>query len=263
MKTSTKVWIFLVGISLLILFFAYEWLGRWGLLISFLSLMASNSLIFYFGESLILKKLNAKKCIGQDPWGLLDKIQFLSNQLDCEPPDLFVIEKNSASIFSVFRPWKKPALCFTEGLLKKLTPNEIDAVITYQLVHMQNFQSFAFSILNVVSNSLLESARFIDEKFRLPKIFEWIVSPISQLLIRIYVSPKMFLKTDENTAMLIANRKDLAMAIWKLSCLGQTVPLSAPTGTDHLFMISPDNNENQIHPKLEERLKNLIGYYPI
>ncbi len=253
----------------MVLFTAYEFLGRWGLLMSFLTLVGINSLIFFFGESLILKKLNAKKWVGQDPWGLLEKIQSLvtqlnqSSHLECEMPDLYLIEQQSASIFSVFRPWKKPALCLTEGLLKKLTTSELDAVLTYQLIHIQNFHSFSFSILNVLSNALIESAQFVDQKLKLPKIFESLVSPLSLLLIRIYVSPKMFLKTDENTGGLIANRKDLATAFWKLTCLGQTLPLAIPTGTEHLFMIPPDRAPSQVHPSLEERLRKLVGYYPI
>jgi heat shock protein HtpX len=275
-SNSTKVWIFIVAACLVFLVTGYHFGGRLGLLLGLIFAVVINILIFFYGENHILKLLAVRRVRGQDPWGLQPVIKEFSSRLGLKKDfNLYVIDAGAAVAFSFSIAWRKPCICISEGLLKRFSKEEIQAVIAHQICHVQRLDTFGFGVTSVLANTLVGLGQFLDQlwppNFFLDKKqqpFLTLFSPLGWMIIRGVVHKSTYLENDRLAAELIGDRKKLAEVLWKLEGLAQTQPLAIPPCTSHLFIVNPEGFEQKnlflrSHPPIEKRLLNLLGYYPI
>ncbi|WP_374029963.1 M56 family metallopeptidase [Bdellovibrio bacteriovorus] len=268
-NNNTKVWIFILVSSLALLVLGYQLGERLGLLIGFLFALFLNFFVFFYGESRVLAKLNAKRVRGQDAWGLIDKVEKMAAQLRMPTPAIYVTPHSSANAFCVGHSWKRGSLGFTAGLLQKLDERELEAVVAHQICHIRRLDTFAFSVSSTLANSVVGLGQFLDSflPYKL-QFFMPLLSPIGWLIIKGVVVEKTFFENDLMASELLENRNRLGEVLWRMEGLAQTHPLEVPPCTSHLFMVNPEGFEQKnlflkSHPAIEVRLQKLMGYYPI
>ncbi|NUN06158.1 MAG: M48 family metalloprotease [Bdellovibrio sp.] len=266
---NTKVWLFILISSFTLLVVGYQVGERLGLLIGFLFALALNFFVFFYGESRVLAKLDAKRLKGQDAWGLLDKVEKFSALLNMPAPAVYVTPHASSNAFCVGRSWRRGSLGFTAGLLKNLDDTELEAVVAHQLCHIRRLDTFAFSVSSTIANSIVGLGQFLDQflPYKL-QFFMPVLSPIGWLIIKSVVVEKSFFENDLMASELLESRHRLGEVLWRMEGLAQTQPLEIPPCTGHLFIVNPEgfNQRNlflKSHPAIEVRLKKLMGYYPI
>lgn len=269
MNNNTKVWIFILSSSLALLIIGYQLGERLGLLIGFLLAVILNFFVFFYGESRVLSKLNAKRLKGQDAWGLITKVEKISAQLGMPAPAVFITPHNSTNAFCVGQTWKKSSLGVTQGLLARLSEAELEAVVAHQLCHIRRLDTFAFGVSSVLANSVVGLGQFLDLAlpYRL-QFFMPLFSPLGWFIIKSVVGEKSFFENDLMASEILESRTILGEVLWRMEGLAQTQPLEVPPCTSHLFMVNPEsfNQKNlflKAHPAIEIRLQKLMGYYPI
>lgn len=268
-STSTKVWVFILSSSLALLVLGYQLAERLGLMIGFLLALLLNFIVFFYGETRVLSKLQAKRLKGQDSWGLLERVERLSAQLGVPVPTVYLIPSSSANAFSVGHSWKRGSLGFTQGLLETFEDEELESVVAHQLCHIRRLDTFAFGVSSTLANSVVGLGQFLD-RF-LPgqiQFFMPLLSPLGWLIIKLVVGEKSFFENDLLASQLVGDRHRLGEALWRLEGLAQTKPLQIPACTSHLFMVNPEGFRQRnlflkSHPSIEVRLQKLMGYYPI
>lgn len=268
---GTKVWVFLLLVCLSFLAVGERFGGRAGLLTGFLLAVGLNAVIFFFGESRILSRLNARMIRGRDAWGLRPRIDALCEKLNVRPPHLFVMESPSVTAFSVGFAVRRPCLCVSTGLLQKLDERELEAVLAQQLCHVGRLDSFSFGVAGVLANTLLGFAQVLDLLWppnyflgRKQTPFLTLASPLGWLILRVVVNRSTYLENDRAAADLLGDRQRLGEVLWKLEGLAQTRPLEVPPCTSHLFVVNPEGFRQKnfflrSHPPLADRLRSLIG----
>lgn len=268
-NNNTKVWIFILVSSVALLILGYQWAERLGLLIGFLLAVSVNFFVFYYGESRVLFKLQARRLKGQDSWGLLDKVQRMANELRMPPPAVFITPHNAANAFCVGHSWKRGSLAFTEGLLNRLSEPELEAVVAHQICHIRRLDTFAFGVSSTLANSIVGIGQFLDQflPYKL-QFFMPLLSPLGWIIIKSVVVEKSFFENDLLASELLESRSRLGEVLWRMEGLAQTLPLQIPPCTSHLFMVNPEGFQQRnlflkSHPTIENRLKKLMGYYPI
>ena len=268
-NTSTKVWVFILSSSLFLLILGYQLGERLGLIVGFLFALVLNFMVFFYGESRVLSKLQARRQKGQDAWGLLDKVARMSAQLGMPAPSVYVTPHSSVNAFCVGHSWKRGSLGFTLGLLQKLNDAELEAVVAHQLCHIRRLDTFAFSVSSTLANSVVGLGQFLDSflPYRL-QFFMPLLSPVGWLIIKLAVGEKSFFENDLMASELLNGRHPLGEVLWRLEGLAQTHPLQVPACTSHLFMVNPEGFKQRnlflkSHPPIETRLQKLMGYYPI
>jgi heat shock protein HtpX len=239
------------------------------LLIGFLLALLLNFMVFFYGESRVLKKLNAVKLSGQDSWGLLDIVKKLSKELGVATPHVYLIPQDSANAFAVGHSWRRGSLGFTEGLAQKFEPEELEAVIAHQLCHIRRLDTFSYGVSSTLANSFVGLGQILDSllPYKL-KFFMPLFSPIGWLIIKLVVDEKSFFENDLMASQLLDDRNRLGEALWRLEGIAQTKPLEIPPCTSHLFIVNPEGLKQRniflkSHPNIELRLQKLLGYYPI
>jgi heat shock protein HtpX len=269
LNNNTKVWIFILASSFALLILGYQLGERLGLFIGFLLALALNFFVFYYGESRVLSKLDARRVKGQDAWGLLDKVQRLSEKLNMPAPAIYVTPHPSVNAFCVGHSWKRGSLGFTAGLLNTLTPDELEAAVAHQLCHIRRLDTFAFGVSSTIANSIVGLGQFMDSfmPYNL-KFFMPLFSPIGWTIIKTVVGEKSFYENDLMAAELLESRPQLGEVLWRMEGIAQTMPLEIPACTSHLFMVNPEGFHQKnlflkSHPSIENRIQKLMGYYPI
>ncbi len=252
--------------------------GRPGLLIGLVIALIFHTLIFLWGDSLLLKSLPLKPLRGQDPWMLNSKTREWIQRGPIrmtQSPDLFLIESDLPTAFSFEVPWKKPLIGFSTSLLRKLTPDEIEMVLIHQLCQLQHRQSLRFAILSLMANTLARLCNFLDQAWIPNSIFNhkqqpflFLFSPLISLMVRLSHSSHDQYVIDQHAAQLIGSREKLGRLLWKLEGWSLTHPMNILPATSHLFIVNPErirqkNNLLQFHPATRDRLEKLVGSYPV
>lgn len=270
MKSSTKVGLFLVGICIFFLWLGEHFGDRWGLLLGFLNSCIFLLLVFFYGETPLLKIFTTQEVLGQDPWNLQKKIRQYSETVQIPTPRLFLIEDASPTVFSYTFPWKRGQICITTGLFKKMTEDEINALLAHQICHLKQLDTFKANTSFILANTILGAATVLDALLprKLKSPFTKALAPLAWALIRTQVTKNSYFENDFSAANLAGNKKSLAEALWKLENLSVTLPFQVPVCSSHLFVVHPrglrGRNWLQIsHPSIEQRLKRLIGRYPV
>lgn len=277
-STSTQVWIFIVTTSLLFLVVSSQLAGRIGLFLGLILALLFHTLIFVWGDGLLLRRFSLAPLLGQDPWGLNKKINFWmqSGQLKLpEKVELFVLAADLPTAFSFEAPWKKPILVLSESLIKKLNPAEVEMILIHQLCQLQHRQNMRFAILSLIANTLAQAGLFLDRAWipnsifnRKQRPFLLILSPLISALVRISHSTQDQYVIDQHAAQLIGSREKLGRLLWKLEGWSLTHPMDILPATSHLFIVNPErirqkNKLLQFHPQTRDRLEKLVGSYPV
>lgn len=276
MKSTTKVWGLLTFLSVLTIFLGYRLFDRGGLLAGFFISLTFNLLVLTRSKTYLHNKLNAKEVRGQDPWNLVDRVQHWADEVAIRPPRVFLIESKVATAYSDGSPWGESSICLSTGLLEKLTPDEVEAVLVHQICHILSLDTLSFGAASIVAQSLVSLAEVLDylwplrylKRFSNQKPFHFLISPLAWILIRLNVRESTFFANDDLAASIMKDRKVLAKALWKLESLSQARPLTIPSCSSHLFVVNPRGLREMnwfylTHPRMSARIQRMIGYEPL
>jgi len=272
-KVSLKVWVFLGCLGMVQLFLGYRLGGRGGLWVAFLLAAILILLVYFFAEPPLLEKFRARRLEGQDAWSLRELSKKYSRLAGVPPPNLYLMENPTPVAFSL---GNRASICFSTELLRKLDPQEIEAVMAHQICHLKRLESFSFSVSQALASSMVGLATVMDfgwpgnwfRKDFKQRPFLTLLAPLAGLVLRIALSDRSYFENDDLAASFIADRKALASALWKIESYCQTQPLDILPCTNHLFIVNPEGLKESnwffvTHPKMESRLKRLVGTYPL
>jgi heat shock protein HtpX len=276
-SNSTKVWIFILVSSLVLLIIGYELGERLGLFVGFLIAVSLNFFVFFYGESQILTSLRAQRVAGQDSWGLHELVTKYADHVGLPHPAVYVIPAKTETAFCVNHAWRKGSLAVSTGLLENFSPADLEAVIAYQICCLQRMDSFLFGVTSTLANAMVGLGKLLDH-FWPPNYFLFahqkqrpflsFLAPLAWGLVRLSSPHKKFYENDLHAAELIHDRFRLAEVLWRLEGLAQTQPIQAPPCSSHLFIVNPEGYAQRhlllkSHPTIQARLQKLMGYYPI
>ncbi len=277
-SNSTQVWIFIVTTSLLFLIICSQVSGRLGLFLGLLIALSFHTLIFVWGDNLLLRKFLITPLLGQDSWGLNQKVRHWQESKQLQLPakvDLFLLDSELPTAFSFEVPWKNPMVALSTSLIKKLSPEEIEMVLVHQLCQLEHRQSLRFAIFSLVANTVAQLGLFLDRAWipnsifsRQQQPFLTLLSPVISILIRISHSVHDQYVIDQHAAQLVGSREKLGRLLWKLEGWSLTRPMEILPATSHLFIVNPSrirqkNGLLQFHPATQDRLEKLVGSFPV
>lgn len=275
-RVSLKVWAFLAVLALGHLFLGYRWGGRAGLWAGFALATMLVMLVYFFAEAPLLAHFKARKMKGQDAWNLRELTQKYSRFAGVPMADLYLMNHSTPIAFSMGASWNRASICVSTGLLQKMSPAELEAVVAHQVCHLRRLETFLFSVSSALANSLVGLAAVLDRGWP----FNWsrkeikyrpfltLFAPVAGFIVRIAVSDRSYFEIDDLAASLVSDSKTLAQALWKLESYCQTQPLEILPCTNHLFIVNPEGLKESnwfyvTHPKMESRLRRLVGTYPL
>lgn len=277
-RGSLKIWAFLGLVSIVLMVGGMKLADRHGLLVGFLLALGLNGLVFFYGDIRLLKRFPGEMLEGQDPWGLLSKLETLATKAQIPTPRLFLVNLATPTTMSIGMSSGRAAILVSEGLVREFNEQETEAALAFEVARLKREDTIAGTAAAALTSGIAKTARAIDQYFFLQAIFKphpgqigpmmKVCSPLIALLARVAVSRKQFLESDKLAAELIGDPQRLARVLWKLHSYQTTRPFDVSPSDTPLFVVSPLTNGFwykylQLQPAVERRIRQLTGHYPL
>jgi len=260
--------------------------GRSGMFFAFFMACAMNVFSYWFSDKLVLKMYGAQEITEQENPAFYGMVRRLSIQAGLPMPRVYIIPSESPNAFATGRNPDHAAVAATQGILRILTPEELEGVMAHELSHVKNrdilISTIAATIAGAISmlGNMLQWAAIFgggrnddDEGGggMLGGLAMAIIAPIAAILIQMAVSRSREYLADESGARICGNPLSLANALRKLDSASRMLPMEeARPATAHLFIVNPLTGGALLklfstHPPMEERIAKLeaMAYRPL
>ena len=276
-----KTTLLLTLLTLLMVFMGSAIGGRSGMAVAFVMAAAMNVFSYWFSDKIVLRMYGAQEIGERDHPAFYGMVRRLAAQAGLPMPRVYIIPDQSPNAFATGRNPEHAAVAATEGILRILTPDELEGVMAHELSHVQNrdilISTVAATIAGAISmlgnmlqwGALFGAGRSDDEEggtgSLAASLVMAIVAPIAAMLIQMAVSRSREYLADEAGARICGRPLALANALRKLQSASQVIPLhDAQPATAHMFIVNPLTGGSLLslfstHPPLEERIARLEG----
>ena len=254
--------------------------GKSGMVFAFLMAAAMNFFSYWFSDKIVLKMYGAREIGEQDHPAFYGMVRGLALKAGLPMPRVYVIPSESPNAFATGRNPEHAAVAATDGILRILTPDELEGVMAHELAHVRNRDILVGTIaatfagaISMVGNMLqwgaiLGAGRSDDEEGSgglIGSLAMAIIAPIAAMLIQMAVSRSREYLADESGARICGNPLALANALRKLHTASHMIPMTeARPASAHMFIVNPLTGGGLMslfstHPPMEERIARLEG----
>jgi heat shock protein HtpX len=252
--------------------------GQGGMFLAFFMAMAMNFFSYWFSDKIVLRMYGAREIGENDHPQFYGMIKRLSLQAGLPMPRVYIIPSESPNAFATGRNPSHAAVAATDGILRILSPEELEGVMAHELAHVRNrdilISTIAATFAGAISmlgsmlqwGAILGAGRGDDEEGGgnlIGSLAMAIIAPIAAMLIQMAVSRSREYLADESGAAICGRPLALAGALRKLHAASQMAPMTeARPATAHMFIVNPLTGGGMMslfstHPPMEERIARL------
>ncbi len=231
---------------------------------------------WYYSDRAALSAFKAQPSPREENPELFDRIEKLSDRAGVPNPKLYIVPSEALNAFATGRDPNHAAIALTEGIIKLLPADELDAVIAHELTHVRNRDTLTQAVAGTLAGSLTYLGRILTLGalyFPVARVgrrgnnpiailFLLVVGPLSAALLRMAISRTREYAADAGAAEITQNPLALVRALETLESMGQEVPIHGNPAFAPLFIINPLSKEGLMklfltHPPTEDRVERL------
>ena len=280
MMNRFKTTLLLSLLTVLLVFMGGALGGQGGMLLAFGMALVMNFGSYWFSDKIVLRMYNAQEITRNEDPAFYGMVERLAAKADLPMPKVYIIPDQSPNAFATGRNPSHAAVAATEGILRILSPEELEGVMAHELAHVKNRDilistiaaTFAGAISMIGSmlqwGAMLGAGRGDDEEGggiggMIGSLAMAIIAPIAAMLIQMAVSRSREYMADATGAEICGKPLALAGALAKLQNASQMIPMQEQRpATAHLFIVNPLTGGGLMslfstHPPMEERIARL------
>jgi heat shock protein HtpX len=254
--------------------------GQGGMIVAFFMAAVMNFGSYWFSDRIVLRMYNARQVSREEHPAFYGMIERLAERAGLPMPKVYIIPDDSPNAFATGRNPHHAAVAATDGILRILTPDELEGVMAHELAHVKNRDILIASIaatfagaIAMIGNMLQWGAMFgagrgdDDEGGGIGgmvgSLAMAIIAPIAAMLIQMAVSRSREYLADASGAGICGRPLALAGALRKLHNASRAIPMQdAGPATAHMFIVNPLTGGGMMalfstHPPMEERIARL------
>jgi len=256
--------------------------GQNGVVIAFLFAMAMNFGSYWFSDKIVLRMYHAQPVSESEAPELYRMVKDLALRASMPMPRVYIIPEETPNAFATGRNEQHAVVAVTEGLLRILSRDELEGVLSHEMTHIRNRDILIGSIAATLAGAIVMLANMAqwaaifggasrddeDGGGVIGLIFMAILAPLAATIIQMAISRSREYMADDGGARISGKPYGLAGALEKLSRASQTVPMDANPSTAHMFIVNPLSgralmNLFSTHPPIEERIARLRSMRPV
>ena len=271
MSNTVKTALLLGTMSALLMFLGEAFGGAGGLAIGFLFAVGTNFFSYWFSDKMVLRMYNAQEVFPGHR--LFDIVDRLAKRAGLRQPRCYVIPDPSPNAFATGRNPEHAAVAATEGILRMLTDNELEGVLSHELSHVKHRDILISSVAATLAAAIMMVSRIAmffggrdDREGSNPfaMIATIILAPIAAILIQAAISRSREYDADAGGAVIAGGPNGLVSALQKIDVAAKEIPLDASPATAHMFIINPFSASNLLglfstHPPTADRIAALLS----
>ena len=112
--------------------------GRSGMVMAFVMALGMNFFSYWFSDKIVLKMYGAQEVTAAQAPEFYRMVERLAQRAGLPMPKVYIIPSDSPNAFATGRNPQHAAVAATEGILRILTPDELEGVMAHELAHVQN-----------------------------------------------------------------------------------------------------------------------------
>jgi heat shock protein HtpX len=227
----------------------------------------------FLSDKIGLAAMGAKEVSPEEAPGLHAMIERLCIQADLPKPRIAVADTDVPNAFAMGRSQKKATVCCTTGIMRVLSPSELEGVLGHELSHVKHRDVLIMTIASFfasVAALMLQFGVFFgggddDSPGFLVVLLASFVVYIVSFFLMLALSRYREFAADRGAALITGRPSALASALVKISGAMQQVPTRDLREAERLnaFFIVPTSVKSTIqtvfatHPPMEKRIERL------
>ena len=270
--------LFLLG-ALYVLLVAVLLAAGAGFVVIILVMAALSLGQLFLSDKLALRAMGAKEVSPEEAPGLHAMIERLCIQADLPKPRVAVADSEVPNAFAMGRSPKKAIVCATTGIMRVLSPQELEGVLAHELTHVRNRDVLIMTIASFFASIAAMITQFgfffgggfgggdSDDgapAFIVVLLVSFLVYIISFFLM-LSLSRYREFAADRGSALITGRPSALSSALIKISGAMQTVPTEDLRQAERMnaFFIVPTSVKGAVqtlfatHPPMEKRIAQL------
>jgi len=247
-----------------------------GLLLGLLLAGVTSFGSWYFSDQAALAAYQAQPLTREDAPELYDMVARLSDRASLPMPNLFIIPTQSPNAFATGRDPQHAAVAVSQGILKLLSPGELEGVLAHELTHIRNRDTLTQAVAATLAGAITFLGRILSfgalyypanrdtrqGSNPLGVLFLVILAPISAVIIQLAISRTREFAADAGSAEITGKPLELATALQKLETVGSQIPMNGNPAMSPLLIVNPLGLEGlqslfRTHPSTTQRIERL------
>ncbi len=252
--------------------------GQSGMVFAFGLAVVMNVGSYWFSDKIVLRMYGAREVTESESPQLHGMVRRLSLAAGVPMPKVYIMAQDSPNAFATGRDPQHAAVAVTEGILRILTPEELEGVLAHEMAHVRNRDI----LLQTVAATLAGAIMMLANMAKFAAIFGGgrsdreeggggmgmlamaILAPVGAMLIQMAISRSREYLADETGASFCGKPEALARALEKISGWSKQLPMHASPATAHMFIMSPLTGGGLMslfstHPPVEKRIERLLA----
>jgi heat shock protein HtpX len=232
----------------------------------------------FLSDKLGLAAMGAKEVSPEEAPGLHAMIERLCIQADLPKPKIAVADTPMPNAFAMGRSPKSATVCATTGIMQRLSPSELEAVMAHELTHVKNRDVLVMTVASffaTIASMITQFGFFFgggwgdSDEDSGPGFLVVILVSVAVYIISFFLmlalSRYREFAADRGSALITGRPSALASALINISRGMETVPeqdLRAANGMSAFFIVPTGVKSAAAalfadHPPLEKRLEQL------
>jgi heat shock protein HtpX len=269
--TRLRTWLFVAGLTALLI--GAGAVAGGAFLYAFVALAVLMNLVgYWFSDRIALAASRARPLGEAEAPGLHAAVADLSRRAGIPMPRLYLVPSEQPNAFATGRNPTHSGVAVTRGLLLRMPPEHVHAVIAHELAHIRNRDVLVSSVAamiagaisavaNVLQFSFLFGGRDEDDQGPLGwvgAIAMLVLAPIAAMLLQLAVSRQREYLADATAARLIGDGDPLADALETLARGTRAAPMALNPAFASLYIANPLPQAGlaalfSTHPPIPER----------
>lgn len=248
--------------------------GGPGMTIAFILAAAMNLFAYWNSDRMVLSQAGAEEVDEARAPELYAIVRQLAANAKLPMPRVYIIHTDQPNAFATGRNPNNAAVAVSEGLLRRLSKEEVSGVLAHELAHVKNHDTLTMTVAATIAGAISMLAHFgmffgggrrAGGGGVVSMLIAVIVAPIAAMLIQMAISRSREYVADHDGAEICQRPLWLASALEKIERAARKIPneqaeehpASAP-----LYIINPltrggMDNLFSTHPNTENRLAAL------
>ena len=287
-QNKRNTWLIIIAFMLFVSFLGwftgqvfFDGSGTFFVLLALIFSSFSCIISYFESDKIILAISGAHEVTVEENKYLHNLVENLCIGAGLPKPKIYLINDTAMNAFATGRDPQHSIICFTSGIVEKLTKLELEGVIARELSHIGNYDIGLMSIVTVLVGTVILISDWVTRGMfyggrrkssnsdvggiiMIVGIILLVLSPIIATLMQLAISRDREYLADSSAALLTRYPDGLASALTKLSQDTEVLE-AANRATSHLYITNPIKSENQgflasiydTHPPIAERIKRL------
>ncbi|WP_435259863.1 zinc metalloprotease HtpX [Thioclava sp. FR2] len=224
--------------------------GSTGAVIALVVAAAMNLMGYWNADKAVLYMSGAREVDARSAPDLVHMVHELADGAGMPRPKVYVIETDQPNAFATGRNPENAAVAATTGLLRRLSREEVAAVMAHELAHIRNRDTLIMTVTATFAGAISMLANFAlffgGDRDRpggvLGTLALMILAPMAAALVQMAISRSREYEADRVGAEICGNPMWLASALMKIEAFAKGIDMNAAERNPamaHLFIINP------------------------